>query len=94
VLLGAVLTGLGHGLAFLHAQDELNDLAPPGRRGEVSAAFVCCVYAVVGGAVVGVGLAGEWTGLTTAVDIAGGVLAVGALATAGWQGHVRGPRTS
>jgi MFS family permease len=85
VLLGAVLTGLGHGIAFLHAQDELNDLAPASRRGEVSAAFVCCVYAVVGAAVIGVGLTDEWTGLTAAAGLVGGLVAVSAVATSVWQ---------
>jgi hypothetical protein len=85
VLLGAVVTGGGHGLAFLHAQDELNAIAPEDRRGEVSAAFVCCLYAVVGGAVVGVGLVGEVISLTGAVGLVGGVLALGSLGLAAWQ---------
>ena len=32
VLIGAVATGLGHGMAFLHAQDELNAVVPGERR--------------------------------------------------------------
>jgi hypothetical protein len=85
VLLAAVVIGLGHGSTFLRAQDELNAAAPPAQRGEVSAAFVCCIYAVVGGGVVGVGLLGEALPLTGSVQIVGGVLAAASLATAGWQ---------
>jgi MFS family permease len=85
VLLAAVVIGLGHGSTFLRAQDELNAAAPPAQRGEVSAAFVCCIYALVGGAVVGVGLLGEALPLTGSVQIVGGALAAASLATAGWQ---------
>jgi MFS family permease len=85
VLLAAVVIGLGHGSTFLRAQDELNAVAPPAQRGEVSAAFVCCIYAVVGGTVVGVGLLGEVLPLTGSVQIVGGVLAAGSLATSAWQ---------
>lgn len=85
VLLGAVVTGIGHGLGFLHAQDELNALAPADRRAEVSAAFVCCIYVFVGSAVIGVGALEELGGLTGAVGIVGGLLTAGAVAVAGWQ---------
>jgi MFS family permease len=85
VLVGAVVTGVGHGLAFLHAQDELNRVAPDETRGEVSAAFACCIYALVGTAVVGVGLLDEVVALTTAVGIVGVLLAVGALGAAAWS---------
>ena len=36
----ALLGGAGHGLAFLGAQAEINELAPVERRGEVTAAFI------------------------------------------------------
>jgi MFS family permease len=85
VLLGAVLTGLGHGQAFLHAQDELNRTAPGHRRAEVSAAFVCCIYVWVGGSVISIGLLDELGDLTTGVCIVGGVLTLASFATAGWQ---------
>jgi len=85
VLLGAVTTGVGHGLGFLHAQDELNSMASSRRRAEVSAAFVCCIYVVVGGAVVGVGVLEEVGSLTTAVGVVGGLLTVGAVAASAWQ---------
>jgi MFS family permease len=85
VLLGAVVTGIGHGVGFLHAQDELNALAPTERRAEVSAAFVCCIYVLVGGSVIGVGLLEELGSLSTAVGIVGGLLTVAAVLTAAWQ---------
>lgn len=85
VLLAAVITGVGHGLGYLHAQDELNAVAPAERRAEVSAAFVCCVYVLVGGSVVGVGVLEEIGSLTTAVATIGGLLTVGAVAVAAWQ---------
>jgi predicted MFS family arabinose efflux permease len=79
ILLGALVTGVGHGLGYLHAQDELNDAAPAERRAEVSAAFVCCIYVLVGGSVIGVGLLEELGSLTRAVGIVGGVLTLAAL---------------
>lgn len=85
VLLGAVVTGLGHGLAFLHAQDELNALVPTESRAEVSAAFVCCIYALVGTSVVEVGVLDELGGLTVAVAVVGGLLVAAVLCTAAWQ---------
>jgi predicted MFS family arabinose efflux permease len=85
VLLGAVLTGVGHGYAFLHAQDEVNGIAPGNRRAEVTAAFVCCIYVLVGGSAIAIGLLEELTGLTTGVCVVGGALTLGALVTAKWQ---------
>jgi MFS family permease len=95
VLLGAVVTGIGHGLGFLRAQDELNSLAPPERRAEVSAAFVCCIYVLVGGCVIGVGVLEEAASLTRAVGTVGGLLTLGALAAAAWQlGRWRRPAST
>jgi predicted MFS family arabinose efflux permease len=85
VLTGAVVTGIGHGLAFIRAQHELNTFVPEQRRAEVSAAFVCCIYVLVGGAVIGVGLIDATGGLTRGVGIVGGLLTAGSLAVAGWQ---------
>lgn len=85
VLAGAVATGVGHGLAFIRAQHELNTFVPPQRRAEVSAAFACCIYVVVGSAVITVGLIDESGGLTRGVGIVGGLLTAASLATAGWQ---------
>ncbi|HEX3932819.1 MAG TPA: MFS transporter [Nocardioides sp.] len=91
VLLGALVTGVGHGLGYLHAQDELNTIAPSERRAEVSAAFVCCIYVLVGGSVIGVGVLEQSRSLTSAVGVVAGLLVVGALGAAGWQGRRRTP---
>jgi MFS family permease len=53
---GAVLAGAGHGLCFLDAQQELNELAPEERRGEVTSAFISVIYFLVASAVIGTGL--------------------------------------
>jgi predicted MFS family arabinose efflux permease len=49
LLVGALVAGAGHGLAFLTAQEELNELAPDERRGEVTAAFIAVTHACVAG---------------------------------------------
>ncbi|MGW1916872.1 SDR family NAD(P)-dependent oxidoreductase [Streptomyces sp. NPDC002076] len=76
VLAGAVLAGLGHGLGFLGAQTDVNDLAPGERRGEVTAAYYTCIYLGVGGSVVGVGLVTEAAALSTAVFIVSAVIGI------------------
>ena len=55
ILGSALLTGAGHGFTFLGAQADINDLAPPERRGEVTAAFATAVYLCVALPVVGLG---------------------------------------
>jgi MFS family permease len=82
---GAFVTGLGHGLAFLTAQQELNELAPAERRGEVTAAFIACIYFLVATFVVASGLLGSLFSLNTAVEAVGGTLIAVALATAAWH---------
>ena len=47
LLAGSLAIGAGHGGAFLSAQDELNRIAPRRRRGEVTSAFISCIYLVV-----------------------------------------------
>jgi MFS family permease len=76
LLVGAVCAGVGHGLAFVSAQQELNELAPAERRGEVTAAFIAAIYALVACAVVGTGALDRWVSLTLAVGIVAGVLAL------------------
>jgi MFS family permease len=85
LLVAAVLTGAGHGLAFVHAQDELNGLAPAERRGEVTAAFISCIYLVVGAAVVATGVLALGLALSAAVTVVALVLALVAALTAAWQ---------
>jgi len=92
LLLGAVAVGAGHGVAFLNAQDELNRIAPPEHRGEVTAAFISCIYALVGGAVLTSGLLDVRVSLTIAVSLVAVVLAATALLGAGWQVRARPAR--
>ena len=56
LIVGAVLAGIGHGLAFLAAQENLTRIAPADQRAEVSAAFYVCVYLGVALSVIGVGV--------------------------------------
>jgi predicted MFS family arabinose efflux permease len=85
LLAGALLAGTGHGIGFLGAQDELNRIAPGDRRGEVTAAFISCIYLVVASSVIGVGLLDLRLSLAASVDAVACVLGVTALATAAWQ---------
>jgi predicted MFS family arabinose efflux permease len=92
LLVGAVAVGGGHGVAFLNAQDELNRIAPSEHRGEVTAAFISCIYALVGGAVLASGLLDEGVSLTIAVSLVAVTLAATALLGAGWQIRARPAR--
>jgi hypothetical protein len=85
LVVGAVLAGAGHGVAFLSAQEELNELAPPERRGEVTAAFIACIYFVVASAVIGTGLLDLGLSLSASVEAVAALLAAGALAGIVWQ---------
>jgi hypothetical protein len=69
VLISALVGGIGHGMAFLGAQADLNAAAPPERRGEVTAAFFMCIYLGVAVSAIGVGLAATATSLETAVAL-------------------------
>jgi hypothetical protein len=85
LLAGALVTGAGHGLGFLNAQHELNDIAPAERRGEVTAAFICCIYALVGGAVIGTGLLDLGLSFNASLECVAVVLALMAAGAAAWQ---------
>jgi Na+/melibiose symporter-like transporter len=85
LLAGAILAGAGHGLAFLSAQEELNELAPADRRGEVTAAFIACIYFLVASAVIGSGLLDVGLSLSASVETVAGLLAAAALGGIAWQ---------
>jgi MFS family permease len=85
LLCGAVAAGAGHGLGFLNAQQELNELAPPQRRGEVTAAFISCIYFLVATSVITSGLLDEWFSLSLAVGAVATSLAILAALLALWQ---------
>jgi MFS family permease len=83
--LGSLAAGAGHGLAYINAQQELNELAPSERRGEVTAAFVASIYFLVATSVIGVGLLDQVASLAIALALVASVLVVLALTTAAWQ---------
>jgi MFS family permease len=85
LLVAAVLTGAGHGIGFLYAQDDLNRIAPPDHRGEVTAAFITSIYVGVAGSVISVGLLDTRVSLDVAVGIVAAVLAAVALAAGAWH---------
>jgi peptidoglycan biosynthesis protein MviN/MurJ (putative lipid II flippase) len=82
---GAAAAGVGHGLAFMNAQQELNEIAPGERRGEVTSAFLACIYAIVALSVVATGVLNEWFSLPFSVDAVAVVLVLLSLAAAAWQ---------
>jgi MFS family permease len=83
--LGSLAAGTGHGLAFINAQQELNELAPAARRGEVTAAFVACIYFLVATSVISVGLVDQVVSLAVALAVVAAALVGLALVTAMWQ---------
>jgi MFS family permease len=82
---GAVAAGTGHGFAYLNAQEELNDLAPAERRGEVTAAFISCIYFLVATSVISTGVFDRILSLTVAVTIVAAALMVVAACATAWQ---------
>ncbi|HEX5468633.1 MAG TPA: MFS transporter [Gaiellaceae bacterium] len=85
LIAGSLLAGAGHGVAFLNAQEELNEMAPADRRGEVTAAFISCIYFLVAGSVVSTGLLDLRFSLSASVDAVSVALVASALAAAVWQ---------
>jgi hypothetical protein len=90
VLTGAAFAGAGLGLTYFGSQTEINHIAPPERRGEITAAFITCQYAFVSVTAVSVGLLSDAASLAAAVRAVGLVIAAGAVAIAGW--HVAAAR--
>jgi sugar phosphate permease len=86
VLLAALLAGTGLGFGYYGSQAEVNRLAPAERRGEVTAAFITCMYSGVVVTVVATGLIADAVSLSTAVAVAG--IGVAALASATTIWHV------
>jgi MFS family permease len=90
VLTGAALAGAGLGLTYFGSQTEINHIAPPERRGEVTAAFITCQYAFVSVTAVTVGLLSDAASLAAAVRAVGLVIALAAVAVAAWHIAARG----
>jgi predicted MFS family arabinose efflux permease len=96
LIAASALAGTGHGLGFLGAQDDLNRLAPPERRGEINAALYTCIYLGIALPVIGVGVLSDLTTLTTAVVVFALVTGTAAVSVALWHvtaGGDRGPAT-
>jgi hypothetical protein len=89
LLAASVLAGTGHGLAFLGAQDDLNRLAPPERRGEINAAFYTCIYVGIAVPVIGAGVLADLSSLVTAVTVFAAVTGTAAAAAAVWHVSAR-----
>jgi predicted MFS family arabinose efflux permease len=85
LIAASVLAGTGHGIGFLGAQDDLNRIAPPERRGEINAALYTCIYLGVALPVIGVGVLSDITSLTTAVVVFAFVTGTAAIAVALWH---------
>ncbi|HEV7652401.1 MAG TPA: MFS transporter [Actinophytocola sp.] len=88
---GAVLAGVGHGLAFLAAQDDLTHIAPADQRAEVSAAFYVCVYLGVALPIIGIGVVAVYTTLFIGVTTFAAVTGTAAMLLAGWHLRHRAP---
>jgi MFS family permease len=93
LLTGAALAGIGHGLGFVDAQDELNRIAPDERRGEVTAAFITCIYTAVASSTIAVGLLDQVVSLSVAVAIVAIALGAAGLAAALWHLRSRAERS-
>jgi MFS family permease len=85
LIAASVLAGTGHGFGFLGAQDDLNRIAPPERRGEINAALYTCIYLGVALPVIGVGILADLTTLTTAVVVFACVTGSAAVSVAAWH---------
>ncbi len=85
LVIGAALAGIGHGAAYLAAQDDLTRIAPSEHRAEVSAAFYVCIYLGVSLPVIGIGVLADLTTLFTAITTFAVVTGGCALAVAAWH---------
>jgi predicted MFS family arabinose efflux permease len=94
LLAAALLAGSGLGLGYFGAQAEINAIAPSDRRGEVTAAFIGCLYVAVTVTAISVGLVSDASSLSTAVSGAAVAIAAGAVAVTVWHLAARRQDTS
>jgi MFS family permease len=66
LVLGGVIAGFGHGLAFRAGLAAVNARAPAQQRGEVASSFFVVMYAAISLPVIGVGILAQATGLRPA----------------------------
>ena len=75
LVLGGVIAGFGHGLAFRAGLAAVNASAPAAQRAEVASSFFVVMYAAISVPVIGVGILAEATGLRSAGLIFAAVVA-------------------
>ncbi len=85
VLAASVTAGAGLGFGSFGSQAEINELAPEEHRGEVTAAYLTCIYAGVALSVAAVGAMSEVVSFFTAVTVAAAVIASAALIGVFWH---------
>jgi MFS family permease len=85
VLAAALLAGSGLGFAYFGSQTDINQIAPVERRGEVTSAFISCIYLCVSVIAIGTGLLTDATSLFTAVAAVGSAVALVAATMATWH---------
>ncbi|HWD83743.1 MAG TPA: MFS transporter [Kribbella sp.] len=85
IVAAALFAGAGLGLTYFGSQAEVNQLAPDARRGEVTAAFLTCVYLGVAATAISTGLLSDAYSLPTAIALVCGVAGATALVAVGWQ---------
>jgi MFS family permease len=66
LVLGGVIAGFGHGLAFRAGLTAVNARAPAQQRGEVASSFFVVMYAAISLPVIGEGVLAQATGLRAA----------------------------
>jgi MFS family permease len=79
LLIGAVVAGMGTGLAFRSGLAALNAEAPADRRGEINSTYFFVAYLALSLPIIGVGVASEAVGLRTAGLVFSGCVALLAL---------------
>jgi MFS family permease len=80
-VVGATLTGAGHGLTWIGTTSTLNRIAPEQRRAEVTSTYFAVIYLGVAASAVGVGALADAVSLQWAVYTFAAAAAVAALAT-------------
>lgn len=66
LVLGGVIAGFGHGLAFRAGLSAVSARSPAEQRGEVASSYFIVMYAAISLPVIGVGILAQATGLRTA----------------------------
>jgi MFS family permease len=87
-VVGAVLTGLGHGYTWIGATSTLNRIAPDAQRAEVASTYFAVTYVGVALSAIGVGALADAMSLELAVYAFACAMAVAALATLQLAGRV------